>query len=319
MANGLHPRPSPYRRNKRPPILPVFRPRGAGSPRYALNGGNPARPPVSPPPQRNQRRCAPYGWKPSPGLRPPSPASGGGKYPSDEALPFLQRNVPPPLPCNGTPLPQSQPPAHPPHYCKAPAVPSPACGGGCPVRGGRGFPSIRSEATLISLRWGSGQASLSFLPLFIQRRCAPDGTKPSPGLRPPSPASGGGKCPSEECAIAKAACPPLPRLAVYRPRTPSQRARPHPPNCYSFAMIPARTLPGDLGGNRTVFLSHSRQMRGTSSALILCAPPECPWIVARTAPEWCEAQSGTLIACSVQADVSIHARDRATTRGRADI
>jgi hypothetical protein len=33
-------------------------------------------------------------------------------------------------------------------------LPSPACGGGRPVRGGRGFRSMRSAATLISLRRG---------------------------------------------------------------------------------------------------------------------------------------------------------------------
>jgi hypothetical protein len=42
----------------------------------------------------NQRRCAPHGWKPSPGLRPPSPASGGGKVQSnDESLTYQQRNA----------------------------------------------------------------------------------------------------------------------------------------------------------------------------------------------------------------------------------
>jgi hypothetical protein len=49
---------------------------------------------------------------------------------------------------------------------QSPAVPSPACGGGCPVRGGRGFPSMRSVATLISLRWGTDRRVPFLPPLF---------------------------------------------------------------------------------------------------------------------------------------------------------
>jgi hypothetical protein len=54
------------------------------------------------------------------------------------------------------------------------------------------FHAERIDADFFAVE--SGQTSPFFLPLFIQRRSAPDGWKPSPGLRPPSrPPSGGGE------------------------------------------------------------------------------------------------------------------------------
>jgi hypothetical protein len=109
-----------------------------------------------------------------------------------------------PLPPFGHPPPQAGEGSPLTKLVTAKAVPPSSLRGakrrGNPVR------SMRSAATLFYLRWGMW-TNASFLPppFFNQRRCAPDGWKPSPGLRPPSPASGGGKCPSEECAIAKAA------------------------------------------------------------------------------------------------------------------
>jgi hypothetical protein len=58
------------------------------------------------------------------------------------------------------------------------------------------FHAERSDADFFAVERGffaveRGQTSPSFVPLFNQRRCAPDGTTPSPALRAPSPAKRG--------------------------------------------------------------------------------------------------------------------------------
>jgi hypothetical protein len=71
----------------------------------------------------------------------------------------------------------------------SPRPPQGGEGGRRPGEGGANH-TERSDADLLAV--GHRPASPSFPhPLFIQRRCAPDGWKPSPGLRPPSPAKRG--------------------------------------------------------------------------------------------------------------------------------
>jgi hypothetical protein len=137
---------------------------------------------------------------------------------------------------------------------KPPAVPSPAWRArGCPVRGGRGFPSIRSAATPISLRWGVDRR-----PVGRTRHCEGGGLSrrrapcrysapflisgaarrmvgnPLPAFGHPPPQAGEGRfiamttlCRHDHPPIT-AACRPLPRLAGERaPRQGRERVSFH--------------------------------------------------------------------------------------------